>query len=425
MKQFIFFLYFLLSTKSVLGNTEKTIYLSPGQEWQISPSVARTPLRLKAQKTSILQILSGKKTIQVKALKLGQTHLLLNDQFFHIVILPPADLKFIQKIQTAQKDFLGLKLIYQDKKIQLHGTLYKISELTQISSLQQEYKTQFENHMDVANDISRLLRAKINSELVEQKLSSENLLLTKPWSIRVQNKENAKTHLKILEKYGVVIVQDTAALEVKPLIKVEIAVAEIKNDFKRTLGVKWPTSFSAELLGNGGRNYGDLIFQADALENQGFGKILAKPNILCRSGSEAEFLAGGEFPIKILNFKSQDVIWKRYGVLLKVKPQADQSGRISLQLNTEISSIDMSKAVDGVPGLFTNRVSSHFDLNQSQTIALSGMIKSENQGQSQGLPWLSQIPVLGSLFSSKDFIENKSELVIFVRPSLVLKEENL
>lgn len=425
MKQIISFIGVLCISFTAVSQNDQTIFLSPGQEHQISIPASQKTLRLKAQKTSSLQVLPRKTSVLLKALKLGQSHLLLNDQFYTVVILPPSDLRFINDIRHAHNDFLGLRIFYQDKKIQLHGTLYKISELIQISSLQQEYKTQFENHLDVTSDITDTLKTKINSELIEQKLSSEHLLLTKPWSIRMQKKYDTKNHHEVLQKYGVVLIHDTDALEVKPLVKVEIAVAEIKNDFKRTLGVKWPNSFSAELLADGRRTNSDLIFQADALENQGFGKILAKPNILCRSGSEAEFLAGGEFPIKLLNFKTQDVIWKRYGVLLKVKPQADRSGRISLQLNTEISSIDMSKAVDGIPGLFTNRVSSHFDLNQSQTIALSGMIKSEHQQQSQGLPWLSRIPILGSIFSSKDFIENKSELVIFVRPSLALKEENL
>jgi pilus assembly protein CpaC len=189
-------------------------------------------------------------------------------------------------------------------------------------------------------------------------------------------------------------------------------------------GLKWPDTYSARILPQGLERTEDLIFNGKALEESGHGKILASPNIICRSGKEAEFLAGGEFPIKILNYKVQDIVWKRYGILLRVKPKADSAGRISLSIETEISTIDKSTAVDGVPGLLTNRVSSHFDLTQPRTIALSGLIKNEDGTSSAGIPYLSRVPILGPLFSSKDFQEKRTELVIFVRPSILSETES-
>ncbi|MFN7905345.1 MAG: hypothetical protein ACK5P5_09190 [Pseudobdellovibrionaceae bacterium] len=423
-KLFVFILFFVFYSVQTFAESEKFIFLSPGQEKKIQFSAGQR-IKLKTQKTTVLRAVPQGQSVLIKALKLGKGHILINEQFYSIVVVAPADLDFILKFFQAKDEFLGLQIAFRDKKIILTGTLYKLSELIQISTLQKKYKTIFENHLDVTDEIAVEVREKIQSEMLAHKLPSENIFFTKPWTIRIKAKTDFARYTNVLNLFGAEAIKDDEAIDIKPLVKVEIAVAEMKKDFKRTLGVKWPSSYSAEILADGSKRYGDLIFQADALENQGFGKVLAKPNILCRSGGEAEFLAGGEFPIKVLNYKSRDVIWKRYGVLLKIKPLADRSGRISLQLNTEISSIDVSKAVDGIPGLFTNRVSSHFDLKQSQTIALSGMFKSENQQQRQGLPWLSQIPIFGLLFSSQDYIENKSELVIFVRPSVVLREENL
>ena len=94
---------------------------------------------------------------------------------------------------------------------------------------------------------------------------------------------------------------------------------------------------------------------------------------------------------------------------------------MSLSIDTEITTLDPGMAVDNIPGLLTNRVSSHFDLTRPQTIALSGLLKSEDGESSSGLPFLSRLPVLGALFSSKDFREHRSELVIFVRP-MILQE---
>jgi pilus assembly protein CpaC len=140
---------------------------------------------------------------------------------------------------------------------------------------------------------------------------------------------------------------------------------------------------------------------------------------LCRSGKEAQFLAGGELPIKITAHKRQDVVWKKYGVLLKIKPVADFSGRMSIALETEVSTIDTSNTVDGLPGLLTNRIESHFDLKESRTIALSGLIKHQSGQSSQGLPGLSSVPILGSLFASREFRDDKTELVVFVTPEVV------
>jgi pilus assembly protein CpaC len=106
-----------------------------------------------------------------------------------------------------------------------------------------------------------------------------------------------------------------------------------------------------------------------------------------------------------------------------VKPKADSSGRMSISIDTEISAIDESRKVDDIPAMFTNHVSSHFDLTKPQTIALSGLIKNNETQGYQGLPFLSRIPILGALFSSNEFKDNKTELVIFVRPSILREGE--
>lgn len=84
--------------------------------------------------------------------------------------------------------------------------------------------------------------------------------------------------------------------------------------------------------------------------------------------------------------------------------------------------LDPSHSIDGIPGLLSNRIESHFDLKKSRTIALSGLLKNEWFHNSAGLPWLSQIPILGYLFSSKEYKNNETELVIFVTPEVIQPE---
>ena len=132
-------------------------------------------------------------------------------------------------------------------------------------------------------------------------------------------------------------------------------------------------------------------------------------------------MAGGEIPIQIIKYRTQEVIWKQYGIRLRVKPVADSSGRMSISIDTEISTLDEATKVDNIPGILTNHVSSHFDLSRPQTIALSGLLKNEEGRSHNGLPYLSRIPILGGLFSSQSYKDFETELIIFVRPS-ILKE---
>lgn len=209
----------------------------------------------------------------------------------------------------------------------------------------------------------------------------------------------------------------------EPSIRVHITVAEISKSTTRTLGLQWPGTAKFDILPTGLVNAETLQATLSALESQGKAKLLASPNLICRSGKEAEFLAGGEFPIRIKGFGTQDVHWKRFGVLLRIKPFADSSGKMSLSLETEVSSL--GEMIDGIPTIKANRVSSHFDLSHSQVIALSGLLRDQNSKGASGLPWLTQIPILGALFSSQDYLEEKTELVIFVRPSLINQPDAL
>ena len=128
-------------------------------------------------------------------------------------------------------------------------------------------------------------------------------------------------------------------------------------------------------------------------------------------------MAGGEFPVKFVNYKVKEVIWKKYGIFLKVKPVADSSGRMTIKIETEVSSIN--QIIDGIPSLLTHRVSSTFDMNESRTIILSGLLKEQSHETSSGLPFLGQLPILGPLFSSQKFLNERTELLVFVKPEIL------
>jgi pilus assembly protein CpaC len=146
--------------------------------------------------------------------------------------------------------------------------------------------------------------------------------------------------------------------------------------------------------------------------------ILAEPRLAARSGGEATFLAGGEFPIEISNINGTTVEFKQFGIQLNVKPTVDRYNNVRANVETELSAVDQSVAVNGIPGLITRKTTADVILSSGETLVMSGLINQEFSKDTSGLKFLSEIPILGALFRSKTFRDRKSELVIFVTPSV-------
>ncbi len=158
----------------------------------------------------------------------------------------------------------------------------------------------------------------------------------------------------------------------------------------------------------------------DSLERQGFVKTLAEPLLVAASGEEATFLAGGSFP-RPTTVTENGVAYTdtEYGVKLSFTPHVLDEGRISLQIATEVSDIDVSVSIAlgsdiSIPGLTTKRTTTNIDLPSGGTIMISGILEEDMDNFIDGMPFLKDIPVLGALFRSTQFSRNQTELVIVV-----------
>lgn len=357
--------------------------------------------------------------VRLKTVSLGQTLLRQNNQLIKVSVVPTGSQKTYQDWQKLTQKFLGLKVDFCDDVVCLKGKLFRFDDFKRLTALIQQNESSLYLALDADLEMKTKLNKWIENYMRENGLTPLKIVYSQPWKLLYTNKENAGDYKHLLRRIGILALENKQKIEIADNVRVEVKVVEINKDFSRTLGVSWPQSYAAQIM-DGQLAMGNSIDGfLTAKEAEGNYKILASPNLICRSGKEAEFFAGGEFPIKVLNFKFQDIVWKKYGILMKVKPLIDSIGQMSLQIESEVSSIDGARTVDGIPGLHTNRVSSYFDLVQSKTIALSGLITEETTNSSEGLPFLSQIPILGSLFSSKDYKDHKSELVIFVTPQLM------
>ncbi|MBA2733908.1 MAG: type II and III secretion system protein family protein [Acidobacteria bacterium] len=164
-----------------------------------------------------------------------------------------------------------------------------------------------------------------------------------------------------------------------------------------------------------------------ALKTEGALRSLAEPNLIAMDGEEASFLAGGEYPVPVVQSggerSSVSIVFKSYGVKLNFKPTIIDENHIRLVLEPEVSTIDFSTGVkfDGflIPGLRTRRAKTGIELRDGQSFALAGLLDNSETRSLSKIPILGDIPILGALFKSKSFQKQETELMFFVTAQLV------
>ena len=161
-----------------------------------------------------------------------------------------------------------------------------------------------------------------------------------------------------------------------------------------------------------------------ALERDGLLRTLAEPNLTAVSGEPAKFLAGGEFPIPVVDGLGQvSVSFKEFGIGVAFTPVVLSEGRISLKIETEVSELTNDGAVVlsniSIPALKKREAKSTVELPSGGSIALAGLLSQDTRQTIDGFPGLKDVPILGTLFRSRDFQNSESELVIIVTPYIV------
>lgn len=231
-------------------------------------------------------------------------------------------------------------------------------------------------------------------------------------------------------------------------VMLKVKVVELKRTVMKQLGVDLSGSFSAaginfkflnkttglnlpegpeigNLFGgmasyiNGGTQIDAVV---RALESQDLATILAEPTLTAISGAPANFHAGGEYPYTVCrdngnNANYCDVEFKPFGVSLAFTPTVLSGGRIGLNVRTEVS--DIVDKVLGNPVLDTRNAQTSVEVPSGGSVMLAGLIRDVNAQKLRGTPGLKSIPVLGALFSSRDYQRNQTELVVIVTPYLV------
>ena len=247
-------------------------------------------------------------------------------------------------------------------------------------------------------------------------------------------------------------------------VMLKVTVAEVQRDVIKQLGVDLTGSaqFGTSVLNFSNTNpfpvYGQALVQSNAItgtwkdinatlramERAGVIRTLAEPNLTAISGETANFMAGGEFPIPAgytctaatvvggVGSCQYQIQWKKFGVSLNFTPIVLAEGRISLKVMTEVSELSTENQLTlvqalsanvsttlTIPSIKTRRAETMVEIPSGGSLAMAGMISEQTKQQLNGIPGLMQLPVLGALFKSRDFINKQTELAVFVTPYIV------
>lgn len=232
------------------------------------------------------------------------------------------------------------------------------------------------------------------------------------------------------------------------MVNLSALVIDISGKDARDLGFKYGVAKEISLDGGvpkitfgtvgdfyGGMDWQDYThhpfqnvdFMIQALASQNKIKVLSRPNITTMSGEEAEILIGGELPIPTKKDGEISVEWKPYGIKLKIKPQVDQESKITSKVEAEVSGIDASVSIPTsagkIPGLISRKASTMLSVPDGQTMAIGGLMNSDESKVITKVPILGDIPIIGEFFKHTSTSKDKRELMILITPTIVTNND--
>ena len=242
-------------------------------------------------------------------------------------------------------------------------------------------------------------------------------------------------------------------------VMLKVTVAEVQRDVIKQLGVDlsgslnfgtavvninhsnpFPVTGSPLVPTNGtGATINNVTTTLRAMERAGVVRTLAEPNLTAISGEAAAFVAGGEFPIPkgytcdpLTRQCSTSIDYKKFGITLNFTPVVLTEGRISLRVMTEVSEISSDNSLQlaqqvsatvfntlTIPSIKTRRAETTLEIPSGGSLAMAGLIQEQTKQAINGLPGLMQLPVLGALFKSRDYVNRQTELMVLVTPYVV------
>lgn len=375
-------------------------------------------------------ILENSQEIILTGIKHGSTSLMIwkknqkKDQYIVKVGKQKNILSFGHQLKQLQK----IKTLYiqkQSNQYLIKGKIFKTQDLV----LLEKIKAINNNIIDLSHfdpktftRIQKLLQTKIHQYhyphvFVEPE---KNHFKLKGYVYHADDKKRVLLIAKNL--YPLIQDQITIYNSQKPSIFIDVKFIEVHNSEIKNIGIQWPDTISAQtnislnnkMLQSTISTGQNLNLALQALSESGKAKVLSNPKILCRDGFVSSFLAGGEIPIRLISERVANVIFKPYGVSLKIKPHIHSSNNILLDLTIKISDLDSSVSIEGIPGIIEHHLQTSAQTQLNQTMVLGGFFQDRMRKNIKRFPVLGTVPILGELFKSRSFQKRQSQFFILL-----------
>jgi len=211
------------------------------------------------------------------------------------------------------------------------------------------------------------------------------------------------------------------------LIAISADIVEISGSLEKTRGFSWNTSFDFAEKSIPGvfkidqfERKTNLATTLKLLETESKAQILSNPKVIAKSGTTANFMVGGEFPVPVTNNQGVGAEFKKFGVSLMVLPVVlpEKNNSIDVQIQLEVSNTDYSKTVTvggtTVPSVVTRQVNTEVELQSGETIVIGGLKSNNHNVNISRVPILGKLPLIGALFTLKDVVDDQRSLFLFI-----------
>jgi pilus assembly protein CpaC len=286
-------------------------------------------------------------------------------------------------------------------------------------------------------DMSRSIKAAVPNSSVKVSTVNGRVRL----SGSVTDGESMQKVLDVVTQYGSPAIINTMTLTGGQQVNLEVKILEAQRDAGRQLGLSWEGSVGGlgATIGGGPDDPGgagsfssfvtsvlsgipgvNLTATINALETKGLVRTLAEPNLTTLSGVKASFLAGGQVPIRVADSNNNATLeYRDFGVRLEFTPVVLSGGRIQIHLTPEVSGIAGTTGQNQDPVFNTRTLDATVELRDGQSFSVAGLLQNDTSLAQNQLPWVGDVPVIGSLFKSSKYQKHETELVVIVTPRLM------
>jgi Flp pilus assembly secretin CpaC len=327
-------------------------------------------------------------------------------------------------LERALEKLREVEVLYSGRGTILRGKITSLEESASVAALLQVFPKEIHDETEPSEELLAEAQRQLNRWLQSSGYSTKLRIEKRGQALWLRGNIDRPSEVSSIRKQSralfPLIQTDVEALpDQAPTIYFRVFLLELRRNEFQSLGLAWPGSIMGAFQVTTGAIHDllqiDLALQQ--LEGKGSARILSNPELVVRAPGEAELFAGGELPIQTQSRYYSNVSWKNYGLTLRLKVTHSTGDRVRLDIFTEVSHLDQHHgSSDHLPAIQSNRMKTQVDARFGTPLLLSGLLQQGTREEAKGLPFLRGIPVLGKLFGSEDYLNERSELVAILYP---------